>query len=180
MRLFNSKNISQYYCLCCILNQINIFLFQNWQCKCLKLKCKFISMLALKKEIFGACFSSASLLTFLSGALLTGCFINYLIMENVYIAHGLDTYKRYLTCNRCISMEITLSQFVVVVLVSFVGRFLDRFININPSHELLRPLPHGQTRGWVIKEHALVTRPHHTPDIYAQVNPIQRANIQKL
>ncbi len=50
MCLFNSKNISQYYCLCCILNQINIFLFQNWQCKCLKLKCTFISMLALKKR----------------------------------------------------------------------------------------------------------------------------------
>lgn len=92
-------------------------------------------------------------------------------MENVYIAHGLDTYKRYLTCNRCISMEITLSQFVAVVQVSFVGMLLDRFININPSHELLRPLPHGQTRGWVIKEHPLVTRPHHTPDTYAQVNP---------
>lgn len=44
-----------------------------------------------------------------------------------------------------VSMEMTFTQFVAVVKASFVWWFLNGFIDIGTTHQLLRPLPHGQT-----------------------------------
>lgn len=36
-------------------------------------------------------------------------------------------------------------------------------VNIRSTHKLLGTVPHGQPRGWVVKEDTVVTCPYHTP-----------------
>lgn len=53
---------------------------------------------------------------------------------------------------------------LAVLHASLVRRLLDVLVNISSTDQLLGPVPHGQPRCWVVEEHAIITRPNHTPD----------------
>lgn len=58
---------------------------------------------------------------------------------------------------------MALTQFFSFFHSFFVRRFLDNFVHIGSSNEVVWSVPHGEPGGRVVEEHALVTRPHHTP-----------------